>query len=211
MSRTSVVMAYLKTIAATVNNHIDQLIIKESKTCKNLVIPFREIYNKINITLAITDCLTGYPFRSESTETNTTKAKKIVEAEKKVYRDFLFVATMSTIEYHFSQILLQYPNYGTTKEIQKKGVRKVKFGELIEWASNEKILLDYDLWDFVISARNDIVHHNAIARNTKPCPIHDFPIDMNQGDELSGKLRSLLSLTRHIEESFFNIVLGLQE
>ena len=211
MARSSVVMAYLKKMDAAVATHIDRIILKENRTGKDLVKPFAEICNKINITLAITNCLEQYPFKREPTDTNTTMAKKAVEAEKKLYRDFLFVATMSAIEYYFCQILLQYPNYQTTSKIRKKGVRKVNILTLVKWAYEEKILLDHVLWDFIISARNDIVHHNAIARDTKPSPITDFPIDMLQGQQLSAKIRGLLSLTKHIEESFFNLVVGLKE
>jgi hypothetical protein len=198
---------YLKDMLSVVNEHISQLETKSNG--KILTKPFEDIFNKITLALAITDLFLKAPEAFNST-IPVTKEQILTQALKTVYRDLLFVATMSSIEYHFSRILLRYPHYKTAQKIQEQGVRKVKYSSVVEWACEEEILADKDLWDFAISARNDIAHHNAIARETKSSPINDFPIEMKEGSELAGKLRSLLSLTKHIEESFFNMVLGLQ-
>ncbi len=207
MAETSGIITYLEDICNAIKKHIDSLIQKENSDGTDLVKPFNDISNKINFSIGITHLLSekNY-FKTDSTAT----PKQILDQNLKTfYRDFLFLGTMSTIEYYFFQILIQYPNYKTTKKIQQEGIRNVQISKLIKWASQENIIADYDLWDFIVSARNDIVHYNAIARNTKTSSIHDFPISMVQGNEITGKLRSLISLTRAIEESFYNVVIHL--
>jgi hypothetical protein len=204
------VMPYLEQIRYRIEKHISELKLKENSAGKNLVKPFEVIYSKVNIAISITVSIQE-KLGHFKTDRPVTPKQIWAQALKTVYRDFLFVATMSTIEYYFSQLLLQCPNYETTQKIQKKGIRSVTMRDLINWASKERILGDYELWDFTVSARNDVVHHDAIAKHTKKSPIRDFPIEMTEGQQLSGKLRSLLSLTKHVEESFFNMVHGLKE
>jgi len=202
------VIEYLNQIRGTVKKHIGKLKSKEEKyTNKKLAKPFEDISNKINIAIPLTTQVLKTQFTSSETTNLISIRKQIL---KTIYRDFLFIATMSSIEYHFAKILLQFPKYNTAKEIRKNGVRKVALKELVDWSYDERLLSNFDLWDFARCARNDIVHQNAIARHTKPSPITDFPIDMNQGQGLSGNLRSLLSLTKAVEDSFFQMVLKLK-
>ena len=204
MGKTSAVITYLEEMRNALKEHIGELKSKENGTGKNLVKPFSDISNKVNIVIPITHCIQE---RLQHFKINTPATPKDIWAQvlKTVYRDFLFVATMSTIEYYFPRILLQYPKY------QSSRVDKKTMHDLIDWASREGILADEYLWRFANYARNDIVHRNAFAKSAMKSPILDFPIEMVEGQQLSGKLRSLLSLTKHVETSFFNAVFSLQE
>jgi len=98
MSKTSVVIAYLEQMRQRAKIHIDELKFKQTATGRTLVKPFDDISNKINVALGITNL-----FQKNSqfkTNSGATPEEVLVQALKTVYRDFLFVASMSTIEYH---------------------------------------------------------------------------------------------------------------
>ena len=126
---------------------------------------------------------------------------------KYIYRDILFIGIMSTIEYHFIKSLLLYPELEVTQKIKRKGERNVHLSMLIRWAND--MLGDFYLWDFCIKLRNDIVHFDSIGRQSMESPKIDHPVIMKQGGEASGNLRSLISLSREIENEYFKFIMNL--
>ena len=126
---------------------------------------------------------------------------------KYAYRDLLFVGNMSSVEYYCIKSLLLYPELEVTKKILDRGERRVNFSTMIDWLKD--MLDDPYLWEFAANFRNDVVHFSAIPRQSMVSPDIEFPIEMKEGEEASGVLRSILSLSKSIERSFFTFIDGL--
>ncbi|MBI2171648.1 MAG: hypothetical protein HYU30_06465 [Chloroflexi bacterium] len=122
-----------------------------------------------------------------------------------LFRDMLFVGSMSTMEYYLIQILMSCPHHPAHEAIQKKGgPRRVGLPDFMPW------LQDSALWEFAIQFRNDAVHYNAVGRRTIPSPQQlDFPIIVTEGQEAQGVLRSFVALTKALEMSYYNLLTSL--
>jgi len=127
---------------------------------------------------------------------------------KNIYRDLLFIGTMSAMEYNIIRLTIICPKLDQQGKVTSKGgERNIHFSDIIKW--NRDKLDDFHLWDFAIKLRNDIVHFDARGRQSMDSPRISFPIIMKEGEEAQGNLRSFISLTRAIENSFFKIIPSL--
>lgn len=132
----------------------------------------------------------------------------VPEFVKVLMRDLLFVGLFSYIEYeiyfHLGRQRAQFP---TVRAKLSGDLRKAKFSDMISWANRDGLIDDMDLWTFALGVRNDIVHFDGYARQTKPSPKNlDYEIIMSEGEQLSGKLRSFPALTKGIELSAFELL-----
>lgn len=203
-----VVRAYLKEFYDQVQEHIDKVAAKEVHAGE-LSQAFRVLNNRIAIVGEITDDYMKRLVRA----TSPLKQDEVRERLKYVYRDILFVGTMSTVEYYFIRWL---PLWGelpdAAKEVMSKGAgweRTIYLSQMIRWANEKAILDDFYLWDFSVKLRNDVVHFDAIGRQAMKSPNIQHRIMMKKGRQASGRLRSFISLTRSIENSLFKFAMNL--
>ena len=197
-----VVRDYLKEFYDELQTHVSEVATKEAHEGE-LSQAFKVISNRVVIAREISD---DYMKRLSS-PVSPLSEDQVTQRLKYVYRDLLFVGTMSTIEYYFIQSLLLYPELDATKKIKRRGERKVHLSNLIVWAKD--MLDDFYLWDFCIKLRNDIVHFDAIARQSMESPDISYPVIMRQGKQASGLLRSFISLSWVIENGFFKFIMNL--
>jgi hypothetical protein len=198
---------YLRDFYKQVNEHL-AIIQEKEKERGSLSQAFAVIGNRI----AICGDITHYHIERIAGKKSKFNKEDLGKRLLYVYRDVIFAGMMSTIEYYFIKTVLMYPDLDAAKRILMKGPgceRRVNFSDLIGWVKD--MLDDYYLWDFAVKLRNDIVHYDAIARHTVKSPNIEFPINMKQGQMSVGKLRSILSLSKGIDNSYFKFVLGLVE
>ncbi len=182
--------------------HLDKVASKE-KTQRSLSQAFIVISNRVVIVSEMTD---DYMKRLASPAYSLNEAQ-MKQQLKYIYRDILFTGIMSTIEYNFIKSLLLYPELEVTQKVKSKGERNVHLSMLTRWTKD--MLGDFYLWDFCIKLRNDIVHFDSIGRQSMESPKIDHPVIMKQGEEASGNLRCLVSLSRGIENEYFKFIMNL--
>lgn len=163
------------------------------------------VNNPLAMASEITD---NYISRITSGKSSITPAL-LRQRLKNVYRDILFIPTMSVFEYSFIKSLLLCTDLNASKKIRKTGSRNVKFSKLLKWVNEDELINDNYIWVFSSYLRNDIVHYDAICRHTMDCPQIDFPISMVEGKMSEGVLRSFISLAKALEDSFFNFITKL--
>ena len=193
---------YLKDFESQVHNHKNE-IASQRPGGADFTQAFTVIGNRVTMVGEITEEYERRVARPVSPITQDEARLRF----KYLYRDLLFVGTMSGVEYYFIKYLLLYPEFDVTKKIVNRGERRVQFSNLIVWAKD--MLDDFYLWDFAVKFRNDVVHFDSIARQSMESPDIEFSIAMTQGQEASGRLRSILALTKSIEHSFFTFIKGL--
>lgn len=164
---------------------------------------FRVLANRIVIAGEITDDYMGRLTRPVDPLTQDEVRQRL----KYVYRDLLFIGNMASIEYYLIKYLQLYPELTAAQEISRRGERRVQMSELLSWIHD--LLDDTYLWDFAVKFRNDVVHFDARARQYMESPSIEFPITMTEGEEATGVLRAILSLSSSIEKSFYSLVSGL--
>ena len=203
-----VVRAYLREFYDDVQDHVDKAAKKEVRPGE-LSQAFKIINNRIVIVGEITDNYKKRLIRPMSPLTQN----EVRERLKYVYRDILFVGTMSTIEYYFIRWLPFWPALpDATKKVMSKGAgweREIHLSDMIGWAKEKHMIDDFYLWDFCVKLRNDIVHFDAIGRQTMKSPNISYPVMMKQGKQAGGVLRSFISLSRAIENSLLKFVMNL--
>ena len=197
-----VLQSYLREFHNQTENHVEILSSRQSGSA-DVSHAFVVLGNRIAIAGEITD---NYIARFASSADQLSQ-DEISSRLKYVYRDLLFVGNMSSIEYHLVKYLQLYPNLKAAQEIVKRGERRVLMSQLLSWIDD--LLDDAYLWDFAVKFRNDVVHFDARARQTMPSPNIEFPITMAEGEEATGVLRALLSLSKSIELSFYSLISGL--
>lgn len=128
-----------------------------------------------------------------------------------VLRDMLFIRSLSLFEYELLQIFSTDQRAPKTLKHMKKerNLREVKLWKLVHWINDDNLLDDLYLWQFALKARNDIVHYDAYARETMISPKIEHEIKMKQGEQIEGNLRSIISLTKAIESSLYEIIVRL--
>lgn len=165
---------------------------------------YKNINNRLVMVMEITD-----DYMMRLTSPRFTLSEVLMKQRlKNIYRDLLFTGTISAIEYNFIRLTNMCPQLDPQGKVMSKGgERKIHLSDIIEW--NKDKLDDFHLWDFAIKLRNDVVHFDARGRQSMDSPKIDYPIIMKEGEEAEGKLRSFISLTRAIENSFFKIIPSL--
>lgn len=203
-----VVRTYLRKFYEELQSHIDKVANKEAHRGQ-LSQAFKVLNNRVAIVGEITD---DYMKRLARTTSPLTQ-NEVRERLKYVYRDILFVGTMSTVEYYFIRWLPLWPILpDAAKKVMSTGAgweRKVYLSKMIKWANKKNLIDDFYLWDFCVKLRNDIVHFDAIGRQTMKSPNIGHPVTMRQGVQASGVLRSFISLSRAIENSLFKFAMNL--
>ena len=193
-----VVRDYLRGFYKDLQQHLSDAEKKQGPTAE-LAQAFRVISNRVLIVGEISDRYLDGHLTEDDAQLRL----------KYVYRDLLFTGTMSTIEYHLVKGLLLCPDLEAAQKIRHRGKRRVHLSNLVEWLGD--MLDDSYLWDFCIKLRNDIVHDDAIGRQSMESPDIEFPVTMKEGEQAEGVLRSFVSLSRAIERSFFQLVMKLPE
>ena len=163
---------------------------------------YKGINNRIVYVLEITD---DYKMRVAN-PTFTLTEEGMRQRLKNIYRDLLFVGTISAIEYHFIRLTgmcTQLVPHGEV--VSKERQRQIHLSQIIKW-NKGRFKDDFYLWDFAIKLRNDIVHFDARGRQSMGAPKIAHPVIMTEGEEAQGNLRSFTSLTRALENSFFKII-----
>ena len=199
-----VLKSYILEFYHRTESHKDSLMSRQSDE-PDLSHAFLVLANRVAIAGEITDDYTARLTKIVDPLSQDEVSSRL----KYVYRDLLFVGNMSSIEYYLVKYLQLYPALKAAQEILKRGERRVLMSQLLSWMSIDDLLDDTYLWDFAVKFRNDVVHFDARARQTMESPNIEFPITMTEGEEATGVLRSLLSLSGSIERSFYSLISGL--
>ena len=129
------------------------------------------------------------------------------QTSKYALRDMLFIPSMSRMEYTFIRVCKTLPDippavWMNTKE---KNERTIYLKDLVREAG--AAIDDHYLWEFAINFRNDVVHFNAIGRQSMVLPKQiEFPLNMSIGVEAAGQLLSIPGMLKSLEASFFDCI-----
>lgn len=120
----------------------------------------------------------------------------------KIITKWMFIATVSTIEYSVKETIKLYPQSPFQQCFSKLGF----------WAGIGKKSLELGLMDedeqkaakFIIECRNCCVHNNGHARRSSKVKIDGRELEQKEGEMIKDKIDVFLFLTENISEWFFN-------
>lgn len=126
----------------------------------------------------------------ETREENAERCKEITK--------WLFVDSLSAMEYCMKETMNLYPNLSLAKWCRKQQQRRRVYLSGIV-AESERIGIinntDYKFWNCIVDVRNSVVHNNAIADKDKTCQVDGTIVSFVKGKMLRGKLDFFVKLT----------------
>jgi len=185
--------------------------IKEMHGNDDIVQSFVIIQNRAAIALEVSNLLLNH-FVPVSMP--TSPEMQIQRRLAYIFRDILFVGTLSTIEFHLRNALENSPKtyVSVIEALMDRRInepRKIAFRSIVKKLLEEDLIESIELWDFCITLRNDIVHNDSIGQKELKCPDMDYPIIVKKGFEAMATLRSFVEITQLMESSYFTITTKL--
>ena len=117
---------------------------------------------------------------------------------------WLFVDSLSSIEYSAKVVISHYDPESSAKKLLKSRSRYVYLRDIIRNSWNEKLISinDYQNWDNIIKLRNYIVHNNAIADIDTTIEVREIKLIGGKGNQFQGNLNSYATLTEVVVEQY---------
>lgn len=200
-----VVREYLKEFNDVLDEHttVVKKIENNEPVRKILLDLYRAITNRTVLVRQITDDYMKHYLKP----LNPDEAM-LIQCLKVIYRDVLYIGTVSSIEFNFIRLTRISSQLDPHKKVNsEEDERNTHLSNIIKW--NKGKIDDLYLWDFAIKLRNDIVHFDARGRQTMDSPDIEFPITMRVGEEAQGVLRSFVSITKALENSIFDNIIPI--
>ncbi len=199
---------YLKSYCELLESHI--LNIKNIQKDYDISHSFEILQNRACVTLEVSEL-----FLTRFVPPDSTKKPdiQIQQRLKYIFKDTLFVGTLSTVEFYLRTFLERYRETSIIETLllreRRKNPRYIKFSSIIKELHACGKIDNLYLWEFSNQLRNDIAHNDSIGLEDMESPPMEFPIIMKAGEEARVTFRSIVSITQSIANEYYTTITKL--